>query len=296
MAIQLRTYTDQPGYTDDFHRVCEFLVRVSQGAAKQFGMLWVRWEWSVARGLQDGRTYERIGIWEDGGRIVGVALGEDRPGQAWLIVDPAYADLRPEMIRYARARLRHDSALQLSIDDTDRAFQRYAAQQGFRPTQAREQSSALALTEAALSYTLPDGYRVVGFDELFDMRRYNEVMWRGFDHAGPPPDDDASLEWRRNCVTSPHATRSLLTAVVAPDGSFVSHCGMWRWPGADYAVVEPVATHPGYRRRGLARAAVLEAARRCAQLGASAAIVGSSQQFYYDIGFAPCSNETFWAG
>jgi predicted N-acetyltransferase YhbS len=81
---------------------------------------------------------------------------------------------------------------------------------------------------------------------------------------------------------------------VAPDGEFVSYCGMWYEPGTGYALVEPVATDPRYRRMGLGRAAVLEAVRRCGVLGARQAFVGSSQQFYYSIGFYPCCNETFW--
>lgn len=47
-------------------------------------------------------------------------------------------------------------------------------------------------------------------------------------------------------------------------------------------------------RMGLGRAAVLEALRRCAALGAKHAYVGSSQQFYYNIGFKPSTSSTFW--
>jgi predicted N-acetyltransferase YhbS len=45
---------------------------------------------------------------------------------------------------------------------------------------------------------------------------------------------------------------------------------------------------------GLGRAAVLEGLRRCAKLGAKRAFVGSSQQFYYNIGFRPYTSNTWW--
>jgi hypothetical protein len=45
---------------------------------------------------------------------------------------------------------------------------------------------------------------------------------------------------------------------------------------------------------GLERAAVLEAARRCGQLGAKVAFVSSDQQFYYSRGFVPHSSGTWW--
>jgi predicted N-acetyltransferase YhbS len=87
---------------------------------------------------------------------------------------------------------------------------------------------------------------------------------------------------------------SLKVAVVAPDGNFVAYCGMWYDPEAGYAVVEPVATDPDYRKMGLGKAAVLEGIRRVGELGAKKALVGSSQQFYYSIGLRPFSTATMW--
>jgi len=69
---------------------------------------------------------------------------------------------------------------------------------------------------------------------------------------------------------------------------------MWYRPGDFYCYVEPVATDPDYRKIGLGKAAVLEAARRCGKLGAKQAVVGSNQQFYYNIGFYPVYTMTYW--
>lgn len=43
--------------------------------------------------------------------------------------------------------------------------------------------------------------------------------------------------------------------------------------------VEPVATDPDYRRMDLGKAAVLEGIRRCGELGAEVAYVGSVKDF-----------------
>jgi predicted N-acetyltransferase YhbS len=50
-------------------------------------------------------------------------------------------------------------------------------------------------------------------------------------------------------------------------------------------MLEPVGTVPEHRRKGLARAVVLEAVRRVAALGAERVFVGSDQQFYLSLGF-----------
>lgn len=92
----------------------------------------------------------------------------------------------------------------------------------------------------------------------------------------------------------PNTDLNLKVAVVAPDGNFVSYCGMWYEPASSFAVVEPVACDPDYRRMGLGKAAVLEGVRRVGELGAKIALVGSNHQFYYSIGFRPFAKATKW--
>ena len=93
---------------------------------------------------------------------------------------------------------------------------------------------------------------------------------------------------------TPKARRDLKIAVAAPDGRFVAFCGIFYEPRNQYAYVEPVATDPDYRRRGLGRAAVLEGIRRCGELGASVAYVGSNQPFYLSLGFRVIYTSECW--
>ena len=99
---------------------------------------------------------------------------------------------------------------------------------------------------------------------------------------------------RRGGFNAPHLDLNLRVLVVAPNGDYAAHCGMWCLPGSRYAYIEPVFTLPEYRRKGLGKAAVLEGVKRCSTLGAKEAYVLSSQQFYYSIGFYPIQNETWW--
>lgn len=119
-------------------------------------------------------------------------------------------------------------------------------------------------------------------------------MYRGFNHKGEPLVTDKHIKETKDSLAGPHVNPSLNITVVAPNGDYVSYCGMWYEPGTDNALVEPVATDPDYRMMGLSKAAVLEAVKRCGKLGARQAFVGSSQQFYYKIGFYPHSTETWW--
>jgi predicted N-acetyltransferase YhbS len=56
-------------------------------------------------------------------------------------------------------------------------------------------------------------------------------------------------------------------------------------PRSKVAYVEPVATDPEYRCRGLGKAAVSESIRRVANFGAEVVWVGSGLEFYFAMGF-----------
>ena len=294
MTATFRNYTATPGFTEDYHRVREFLLRVNEPVPITPGFHWGRWEWGFSLPYLDTANLSRMGLWEDGGQIVALMAYEQGLGMAWPVVDLRYGCLKPDMLRHTRDNMAKDGSVKVLIPDGDRQFQQAAWQMGFRATQEKENNAVLEYSPEAVSYSLPEGYRIVSLADQFDMGKYNQVLWRGFNHGDHPPQTAEAMEERSVSVSGPSVNLSLKIAVEAPDGQFVSFCGMWYEPGTENALVEPVATDPRYRRMGMGRAAVLEGVKRCGELGARRAFVGSSQQFYYGIGFAPYSTETFW--
>ncbi|HSK68735.1 MAG TPA: GNAT family N-acetyltransferase, partial [Candidatus Limnocylindria bacterium] len=237
---------------------------------------------------------------EDEGRVVGMAAYDTRAdGKCFFPLAPEYGRLRGDMIAWAKERLRGSGPLRLFIRDGDFAFQKAARDAGFTPTQERDEDTVMPIDTDAIRYSLPEGFRITDMKEDYDLFRYGQVLWKGFNHEkngegpySPTPEDE---RLRRGEFERPNVDLGLKIAVVAPGGDFASYCGMWHDPASPYALVEPVATDPAYRRLGLGRAAVLEGVRRCGVRGAKWATVGSSQQFYYDIGFSPWLTSTFWA-
>lgn len=92
----------------------------------------------------------------------------------------------------------------------------------------------------------------------------------------------------------PNVNLNLKIAAVAPNGKFAAYCGMWFDKKVEYAVIEPVATDPDYRKMGLGKAVVLEEIKCVSELGAKLVLVGSSQQFYYSIGLRPHTTSSKW--
>jgi GNAT superfamily N-acetyltransferase len=295
MAVTFRAYRPTPRYGEDYGKIRAFLLSL-QDVSYPFG----RWDWMVSHSwLEEGRLCD-LGVWEDGGSVVGLATYDTRAdGKCFFPLRPGYEALRGEMIAFARERLRGDGPLRLFIRDGDWAFQRAARDAGFIPTQEKDCDAVMPLDAEKIRYSLPQGFRVTDMKESYDLFRYGQVLWKGFNHEkngeGPFSSTPEDLALRRGEFERPNVDLELKIAVVAPNGDFVSYCGMWHDPASPYALVEPVATDPEYRKLGLGRAAVLEGVRRCAQRGARWATVGSSQQFYYNIGFSPWLTSTFWA-
>jgi GNAT superfamily N-acetyltransferase len=293
MATQFRNYTNQAGITDDYYKVRAFFIRL--GFAE---FTYTRWDWMTTHGYLDTSAVGKIGLWEYEGEIVGVATFDCRLGQAFCLALPEYAYLKNEILQYASENLSKDGEFGVMIADTDLKFQDIAASLGFVATEEKESDAIFYLDKTSTAYDLPEGFHITSMKETYDLYQYGRVLWKGFNHelkgegefqGSKEGDQDRGEEMIR-----PNVDLSLKVAVVAPDGNFVSYCGMWYDPEAGYAVIEPVATDPDYRKMGLGKAAVLEGIRRVGELGAKTALVGSSQQFYYSIGLRPFSTTTLW--
>lgn len=293
MSIVMRNYPSEPLFTSDYGKVREFFRGLNRESLAYPGFPWGRWEWMTTHAMLDRSALGKIGLWEENGRIVGLATYESILGDAYLFTAQGYKFLEREMLAYAKKALSGEKGLRVLIDNNDRLLQRTAGKVGFRPSADQENTALMDITEE-IAYSLPAGYTIISMAEGWDFGKYNEVMWRGFGHPGPPPCTEEDIRVRKEMLSSPMVIPEIVLAVVAPDGRYVSHCGMWYAPGEEYALVEPVATDPDYRMRGLGRAVVLEAVKRCGKMGAKVALVGSSQQFYYNIGFYPIHTGTWW--
>ena len=292
MAVTFRNYSSEPSYSKDYRKVRDFLTRINSEKITTPRMLWGAWDWA-APPVWHQHLAGKIGLWEDNGKLVALATYESRLGEGFLCLDESYPSLKPDLISHAKEHLHDNGKLILSLPDGDSEFGRTAISQGFRPTEHSDRSLVLDM-DMLQAYSLPKGFSFVSMADDWNWYQYHRVMWRGFNHEGRPPHDDKTISERKTLLSIPEIKPEIKVCVAAPDGNYVSHCGMWYQPGDFYCYVEPVATDPEYRKMGLGKAAVLEAVRRCGQMGAKQAIVGSNQQFYFNIGFYPLQTLTHW--
>jgi len=292
--VLFRNYVPEPLFGDDYYILRSFLLKLGSHNYP-FG----RWDWMITHGYLEQHFLNRIGFWEDDGVLVAIATYDTRLGTGYLMALPGYLHLRGEMFKYAQDALAKDDKFRIPILDGDRELQEIAASHGYVATQDKEEDAVFYIDDPqSISYSLPPGYRVTSMAQDYDLFKYGQVLWKGFNHEergeGTFQFDEEIKEAYELGFNRPNCNLDIKIAVVAPNGDFVSYCGMWQDPAISAALVEPVATDPAYRRLGLGRAAVLEGVRRVGLLGATRAFVGSSQQFYYSIGFKPYATSTYW--
>ncbi|RCX16700.1 acetyltransferase (GNAT) family protein [Fontibacillus phaseoli] len=293
MPITFRHYTNSPGVTEDSDRIRNFLITL--GTAE---FTYARWDWMITHTSLDQSAVGKIGMWEHRGALVGVATFDCQLGTAYCLTLPAYSSLKKEMLQYAEDHFAKNGEFSIVIADTDYDFQQMAAELGYIATKHRENDSVFYPDATPVQYELPPGFTLTGLDESLDLFQYGRVLWKGFNHElngeGEylhTPEHEQALKAE---MLRPHVDLKLKVAAITSDGNLAAYCGMWYEPEVGYAVVEPVATDPAFRKQGLGKAVVLEGIRRVHSLGAKTVLVGSSQTFYYRIGFRPYASATLW--
>jgi len=297
MSITFRHYQ----HPEDYWRVDQFLIDHYQPGNQDGNWIEPAWEYMHFHSFLDSDSLGKIGLWEEDGEIVAVAHYEWCLGEAYFQFHPDYRNLRGELLDYAEANLLGSSQkdgrryLRAYVNDSDQAFTALVRERGYELDADRSRPMAVfRIPDPFPPITLPEGFQLTSLAEECDWAKVHRALWRGFNHEGEPPSGEEELESRRKMFDTPKARRDLKIAVAAPNGAFVSFCGMFYEPANRYAYVEPLATDPDYRRFGLGKATVLEGIRRCGALGATVAYVGSDQPFYLSFGFEVIYTSQCW--
>jgi predicted N-acetyltransferase YhbS len=274
----------------DYHRVGEFLNETYQHGKKFTNWLQPRWEYMHFHPFVWEIDLGKIGIFEEDGVIVGVVNMESDERTAYFQVRPGYEFIKPLMFDYAEKHFQGISQSTgrliraLYIYEDDHTLLKMAQSGGYEPWRDFDDHYAqLRLDQPIPQVSLREGFRTQSLAEENDLHKINRVLWAGFNHVGPAPEEE--VEGRRFMQQAPNFNKDLTIVVCDPDGNYVSYCGMWVVPQHKYAYVEPVATVPEYRRKGFGKAAVLESLRQAKALGAEIAWVGSDLEFYKTLGF-----------
>ena len=301
MTARLRKYKPE----QDFLRIRDFLVDTYQIIGKPQNWRLERWNYARyfvaprlgAYGQGEPRiedSLKAIGFWEDtigvweneGGEIVGVVSTENPGlGRAFIQRHPQYNPLLAEMLDYAEATFtdKEKNTLKIQIYEYDEVLQAVTQERGYQQDVEHPEYDSEFVIQHLPGPDLPEGYVLRSMAQENDIELRREVFGRAFNHTDPSEWPSAfSYE---ELQKAPDYRQDQDLYIVGPDGEYVSCCILWYDGKNKMGVLEPVGTHPDFRRKGFGREVVMEGIRRAAALGAEKVCVGSGQRFYEAIGF-----------
>lgn len=288
MQYRMEPYKSRERFNEQYQSIYEFLLRAGELPCNEH-FHWGRFEWMHAHACLDESALTGIALFKDeAGQLVGLLTYDtDYADRNYLLHTTADEALLAKMLDTVLEREGERAIVR--VNARDEVLCALLRRRGF--VQTGKACTVLALDlRRDLEYTVPAGYAVSAQDFRADPWQHQMVIHRGFDNPGVPAPWAAELLAR-----IPHQNKALQTFAFVPDAAdrYCAHCGVW-YAAGDTAYVEPVATLPEHRRRGLAKAVVYEACRRAGALGAKRAVVLSDQAFYLRLGFAPSSEVYCW--
>jgi len=295
MGVEARPYNPSA----DYESVGRFFIDVYKAGDRLLNWMQPRWEYMHHHPFIENVPLERILVFEDDGRIVGLAHPEDKLTFVYFQRAPGYDNILPAMFAHADEFFGGESIMLqrdiigLFVNDFDTELESLASSFGYeRHPEHHDGYSRYDLTRPIPPSPVPDGFRIQSLADENDQQKINLCLWRGFNHEGDISEED--LNSPALAQNAPSFRKDHTIVALAPDGDYVSYAGIWFVPENKLAYVEPVATDPLYRRKGLGRACVLETLRRVQAAGAEVAWVGSDQPFYGALGFEKKFQRNLW--
>lgn len=283
MMFIMKDYPATKGYTDSFYEVFEFLRKLNE-KGRFLSFHWSRFEWMFARDGFDGNDLPHNKLIYQNNALVGAFIFEDRPDHYFMIYDDNI-ELKRYMVNYL---LETNYLLNVMVPQDDEMIY-FLKEAGFESSTDIDQLSRFTLPSFELPK--PKGYHIQSLASNPNIKEVQYALWRGFNHGDDVPYDETSIKERDYMFSSPHFNRNY-AYVAATEEHFVCFVGIWYFKGDKTALLEPVATVPDHRQKGLAKACIYHAIKAVKDAGAKEIYVGSTQISYLKIGFVPYDHLT----
>ncbi|MFH2038063.1 MAG: GNAT family N-acetyltransferase [Chloroflexota bacterium] len=286
MKLNMQSYKND----DDYWRMRQFLRQMMlRNGRREFSWHVARldyWWWFINKSIEKIKLEENVFIWETDSAQIAAILNPEGRGQAFLQIDPDLASpaLLEEMVSVAEEYLpilARDGKRKLQIfsDARDKILQEILARHSFQRVERPEESEFQHRCNLDDQLPpLPDtpGYtiRALGNGLEFLERCYASGLGFHEDDINIARDNRDHPEWYRQIQMAPLYRRDLDIIAVAADGSIGSFCTMWFDDVSLTAYIEPVATVPAHRQKGLGKATILFGLQRLQRMGCKVAFVG----------------------
>lgn len=282
----IENYQGSVRYKSLYNEISDFLRTVADAGYNEH-FHWGRLEWMMAHPLLDVDMLFKNAVFRDAkGSIVGAVLFDTSFDDRWYLLHSTEDEaLLRCMIGYVRNLDAGFATMKANLRDSSLCT--LLTCMGWK-IQYSEKILQKDLS-GDVSYRMPNGFRISSPDEAIQNQQWRMVIHRGFDNEGEPAEvGKEGIEAEKHLENPEY-----IKVFAVRGGEYTAHCGMW-YDGGDTAYIEPVATVPEHRGKGLGKAVVFEAMSRAKKCGAKRAVVLSEQEFYFRIGMTVSSEIGTW--
>lgn len=217
-----------------------------------------------------GRAGFEVAVLSEDDAIVGLAL---RDGSDVIVqTDTAHVEARHELLAWVEARVRgtEQHEIFVSVAEGDDGLRSTVLARGHSPSERYGYELVSDPVDAPSAPELPPGFEIISLapvlaDQYVALHR---AAWSR-------PDAPSTYDRRQHDLVTamPDFRYDLVPIVAASRGVLAAYCISWWDPRSASVEIEPLGTHPDFRRKGLARAVVREVLQRARALGARYVLV-----------------------
>jgi ribosomal protein S18 acetylase RimI-like enzyme len=171
-----------------------------------------------------------------------------------------------------RVRARGEARIEVSVFDGDAAQLEAIGARGYAPSGTHGDELVNDRLDPGVQPRLPEGFTMRWLEPELD-DTYVELHRAAWSDRAP---SSYTRELHDIVTAMPDFDQRLVPIAVAPDGTPAAYCISWLDPRTRTVEIEPLGTHPAYRKLGLGRAIVDEVIRRAVERDAISVLVWGS--------------------
>ncbi len=305
MTLQNRSFN----WDKDFELVRDFLGKTYP--LKDSHFTWVPSRFENRKACSCGTEYQdeedkEVTIWEEIDKIASqpkiiAVLAIEKQKVCWLQIHPKYRFYEEEIIHWIEEqrkktrRASEEPELNFYVLGTDTKRINLLSKLDYKNLGFDEYNRNRPLELPVSNYDIPNGFHIRNVNITKDFVKYREVISTVFPHCNKMTERIFEI-----FTSASFYNEKLDIIAVAPNGDFAAFCTVRLDPKSKIVELEPVGTHPKYRRLGLAKAVINEALIRLKEYNPSvicipgAATTEGANRLYDSLGFTEKIEVYYW--
>ena len=299
MKIVSRSYNRD----EDFTFITSFLSRTYTDTKSYQNWFPDRFENSHKQYANDIRIWEQTDDTTSPPKVTIIALANPESKNSYFIqIDPSYSFIEQEIIEWIEKHClknRIDSnkseTLRIISVEGNKSREKLLRKFGYQREEIAGYIRVRHLDSPIPEFSCPKGFKIRNIEDLSDYTQVAALIRLIFGHG----------EWFNTGILEEIAESSfykkeLDLVAVEPDGKIVSFCTFRMDPASKITNLEPMGTHPDYRRLGLAKALITEGLKRTMMFKPSLFYIGgaantpAANQLYETTGYTEKLAEICW--